>query len=115
MIKPEPTVAGGDKIMVGSNTFRVMAPNAIEGPPQVQARIESVDRARALVEAQDMLIDVHLATHGFSAGIDENREGHVARKNEDPNVFVDPPPLLSRVAGLHEHAMKRPEAENTGQ
>ena len=115
MIKPELTIAGGDKIMVGSNTFRVMPPNAIKGPPQVDERIESVDRARALVEAQDMPIDVHLIRHGFSAGIDENREGHVARRNGDPNVFVDPPPLLSQVAGLHEHAMKRPEAENTGQ
>jgi metallo-beta-lactamase class B len=143
MIAPEITVADGDQITVGGNTFQVIETpghtwgtasymydvhdgdntyraitigglglNAIEGPPQVEAYIASVDRVRKLVEAQDMPIEVHLTTHGFSAGLDENRQKHAARKVGEPNVFVDPQALLNQVAGLRERAVKRLEIEN---
>lgn len=85
--------------------------NAIEGPPQVEAYIESVDRVRALAEAADMPIEVHLTTHGFSAGLDENRQKHMAREAGEPNVFVDPQALLNQVAGLRERAVQRLEIE----
>ncbi len=143
MIAPEITVADGDQITVGGNTFQVIETpghtwgtasymydvhdgdntyraitigglglNAIEGPPQVEAYIASVDRVRKLVEAQEMPIEVHLTTHGFSAGLDENRQKHAARKVGEPNVFVDPQALLNQVAGLRERAVKRLEIEN---
>ncbi len=62
----------------GDETYRAitiggLGLNAIEGPPQVAAFIESLDRVRALTEAQGMGIDVHLTTHGFSNGLDEDR------------------------------------------
>lgn len=87
--------------------------NAIEGPPQVEAYIKSVDRVRKLVEAQDMPIEVHLTTHGFSADLDENRQKHMTRKDGEPNVFVDPQALLNQVAGLRERAVERLELEKS--
>lgn len=144
MIKPEITVADGDAITVGNNTFEVIETpghtwgtasymydvhdgnntyraitigglglNAIEGPPQVEAYIESVDRVRQLVEAEKMPVEAHLTTHGFSANLDENRQKHAARKDGEPNVFVDPQALLNQVAGLRERAVKRLEVEKS--
>ena len=102
----------------GDNTYRAitiggLGLNAIEGPPQVEAYIESVDRVRALVEAQEMPVEVHLTTHGFSAGLDEKRQEHEARKDGAPNIFVDPQALLNQVAGLRERAEKRLELEKS--
>ena len=102
----------------GDNTHRAitiggLGLNAIEGPPQVEAYIESVDRVRELAEAEDMPIEVHLTTHGFSADLDENRQRHMVRQDGEPNVFVDPQALLTQVAGLRERAVKRLEIENT--
>lgn len=144
MIEPEITVADGDEISIGNNTFKVIETpghtwgtasfmydvqdgekthraitigglglNAIEGPPQVEAYIESVDRVRQLVEAEEMPVEVHLTTHGFSANLDENRQKHAARKKGEPNVFVDPKGLLNQVAGLRERAVKRLEVEKS--
>lgn len=101
----------------GDDTYRAitiggLGLNAIEGPPQVEAYIESVDRVRHLVEAKEMPVEVHLTTHGFSANLDENRQKHAARKNGDPNVFVDPEALLNQIAGLRERAVKRLEIES---
>jgi len=87
--------------------------NAIEGPPQVEAYIESVDRVRQLVEAEDMPIEVHLTTHGFSANLDENRQKLEMRQPGEPHVFVDPQALLTQVAGLRERAAKRLELEQS--
>ncbi len=100
----------------GDDTYRAitiggLGLNAIEGPPQVEAYIESVDRVRQLVEDQNMPIKVHLTTHGFSAGLDENRQKHMARAAGAPNVFVDPQALLNQVAGLRDRAVNRLEAE----
>lgn len=144
MIAPEITVADGDEIVVGNNTFKVIETpghtwgtasylydvhdgedtyraitigglglNAIEGPPQVEAYIESVDRVRQLVEAEKMPVAVHLTTHGFSAGLEENRQKHAARKDGEPNVFVDPQALLNQIAGLRERGVKRLEVEKS--
>lgn len=81
--------------------------NAVEGPSQVEAYIKSVDRVRELVEAKDRPIEVHLTTHGFSAGLDENRQKNAARKDGEANVFVDPQALLKQIAGLRDRAVKR--------
>ena len=102
----------------GDDTYRSitiggLGLNAIEGPSQVEAYIASVDRIRELVEAEDAPIEVHLTTHGFSAGMDENRQKLAERKEGEPNVFVDPQALLDQVAGLRERAVKRLATENS--
>jgi metallo-beta-lactamase class B len=102
----------------GDNTHRAITVgglglNAIDGPTQVEAYIESVDRVRALVEAEEMAVEVHLTTHGFSANLEENRQKHEMRKEGAPNVFVDPQALLTQVAGLRERAVKRLELEKS--
>lgn len=85
--------------------------NAIEGPSQVEAYINSVDRVRDVIEASEKPVAVHLTTHGFSAGLDENRQLHQARLGGQPNVFVDPEAILKQVAGLRDRAVKRLELE----
>lgn len=81
--------------------------NAIEGPPQVEAFIESLDRMRALTETKDMGIDVHLTTHGFSNGLDEDRQAMAERAEGAPNVMVDPNGLLAQIEGLRAGAVER--------
>jgi len=100
----------------GDDTYRAitiggLGLNAIDGPPQVEAYIESVDRVRALVESGDETVEVHLTTHGFSNNLDENRQKHLTRKPGEPNVFVDPQALLSQVETLRAGAVKRLEIE----
>lgn len=138
MIEPELTVADGDEITLGDNTFTVLETpghtwgtasyvydvrggndtyraitigglglNAIEGPPQVEAFIESLDRMRALTEEKDMGIDVHLTTHGFSNGLDEDRQAMAARAEGEPNVMVAPDELLAQIEGLRAGAVER--------
>jgi metallo-beta-lactamase class B len=81
--------------------------NAIEGPPQVEAFIERLDRMRALTEANDMSIDVHLTTHGFSNGLDEDRQAMAERSAGEPNLMVDPNGLLAQIEGLRAGAVER--------
>jgi metallo-beta-lactamase class B len=81
--------------------------NAIEGPAQVEAFIDSLDRLRALTEDSDAGIDVHLTTHGFSNGLDEDRQAMATRKEGEPNVMVDPDGLLAQIETLREGAVKR--------
>ena len=100
----------------GDNTYRAitiggLGLNAIDGPTQVEAYIESVDRVRALVEGSDNKVEVHLTTHGFSNNLDENRQKLLTRKPGEPNVFVDPQALLNQVATLRAGAVKRLEVE----
>ncbi|MFK7945415.1 MAG: MBL fold metallo-hydrolase [Paracoccaceae bacterium] len=103
-------------VMDGDQTFRAitiggLGLNAIEGPPQVEAYIESVDRIRALVEDSDANVEVHLTTHGFSNGLYEDRQKHLARDADAPNVFVDPQALLNQIADLRVGAVARLERE----
>lgn len=81
--------------------------NAIEGPAQVEAFIGSLDRLRALTEDSDAGIDVHLTTHGFSNGLDEDRQAMATRKEGEPNVMVDPDGLLAQIETLRAGAVKR--------
>ncbi|SFA68831.1 metallo-beta-lactamase class B [Poseidonocella pacifica] len=85
--------------------------NAIEGPPQVEAFIESLDRMRALTEAGDMGIDVHLTTHGFSNNLDEDRQALADRVDGQPNVMVDPEGLLAQIETLRAGAEDRLASE----
>jgi metallo-beta-lactamase class B len=81
--------------------------NAIDGPAQVEAYIESVDRVRALVDAADQKVEAHLTTHGFSANLDENRQILANRKAGEANVFVNSDAILKDVAALRTRAVKR--------
>ena len=81
--------------------------NAIEGPAQVEAFIDSLDRLRALTKDSDAGIDVHLTTHGFSNGLDEDRQAMATRKEGEPNVMVDPDGLLAQIETLRAGAVKR--------
>jgi len=85
--------------------------NAIEGPPQVEAFINSLDRVRTLVESRDMGVDVHLTTHGFSNNLEENRQVLERRVAGEPNVFVDPDGLLAQIETLRAGAVERLEIE----
>ncbi|SFT17354.1 metallo-beta-lactamase class B [Sulfitobacter marinus] len=101
----------------GDETYRAitiggLGLNAIEGPPQVEAFIESLDRVRALTEAQDMGIDVHLTTHGFSNGLDEDRQAMAARAAGEPNMMIDPDGLLAQIETLRTGAVERLAIEN---
>lgn len=96
----------------GSNTYRAvtiggLGLNAIEGPRQVEAYISSVDRIGSMIDETGEQVKVHLTTHGFSNGLDENRKKHAKRKNGEDNVFVDPNGLLDQVANLRAGAVKR--------
>lgn len=96
----------------GNQTYRAvtiggLGLNAIDGPAQVEAYINSVDRIRDLVNDLDEKVEVHLTTHGFSNRLEENREKLAKRKADEPNVFVDPEGLLNQVAVLRARAVKR--------
>lgn len=96
----------------GDDTYRSitiggLGLNAIEGPSQVEAYIESVDRVRAMVESPEDAVQVHLTTHGFSANLQENRAILEERKPGEPNVFVNSDAILSDVARLRGGAVMR--------
>ncbi|MCB1357967.1 MAG: MBL fold metallo-hydrolase [Maritimibacter sp.] len=100
----------------GDNTHRAiviggLGLNAIEGPTQVEAYIESVDRVRALVESADESVEVNLTTHGFADNLDENRQKLALRADGEPNLFVDPDGLLKQIARLRAGAVTRLEVE----
>ena len=100
----------------GAETYRAitiggLGLNAIDGPPQVEAFIDSVDKVRALVEKSDEPVKVHLTTHGFSANLEENRLKLQARGAGEPNVLVDPQALLNQVATLRAGAVERLSVE----
>lgn len=103
-------------VMDGEDTYRAitiggLGLNAIDGPAQVEAYIESVDRVRNLVDVAAEGINVHLTTHGFSNNMEEDRLKLAERKPGEPNVFVNPDGLLKQVAGLRGRAEKRLEIE----
>ncbi|MET4127137.1 MBL fold metallo-hydrolase [Roseovarius sp. MBR-6] len=98
----------------GAETYRAitiggLGLNAIEGPPQVEAFIESLDRVRALAESRDMAVTVHLTTHGFSNNLDENRQALASRQTGEPNPLVDPNGLLAQIETLRANAVERLE------
>jgi len=102
----------------GDDTYRSitiggLGLNAIEGPTQVEAYIDSVDRVRALVEASGEPVQVHLTTHGFSANLEENRAILEARKEGEPNVFVNSNAILNDVARLRKGAVERLAVEKS--
>ena len=110
------TVSYSYDVKDGDDTYRAitiggLGLNAIEGPEQVEAYIESVDRLRNLVAASDENVQVHLSNHGFSNGLEENRLKLAERAKNEPNVFVDADALLAQLAALRAGAVERLEIE----
>lgn len=106
------TASYGYDVQDGEDTYRAitiggLGLNAIEGPSQVEAYIESVDRLRELVEGPDMGIDVHLSTHGFSNNLDEDRQQLAARAPGEAHVLVNPEGLLAQIQFLRDRAVER--------
>ncbi len=96
----------------GENTHRAitiggLGLNAIEGPTQVEAYIESVDRVAALIAEAGENVEVHLTTHGFSNNLEETRALLEARGAGEPNPFIAPDAILKQVAGLRAGAVAR--------
>ena len=81
--------------------------NAINGPEQVEAYINSVDRIGTLTDEGGEMVEVHLTTHGFSNQLAEDRKKFETRKAGEPNIFVNPEGLQRQVAGLRGRAVKR--------
>ena len=112
------TASSSFDVREGDRTWRAitiggLGLNAIEGPTQVEAYIDSVDRLRAMVEAQEPGIDVHLTTHGFSNNLDEDRQRLAARAPGEANVLVNPEGLLEQIAFLRDRAAERLETERS--
>lgn len=96
----------------GDNTHRAitiggLGLNAIEGPSQVEAYINSVDRIASLVDPSGENVEVHLTTHGFSNRLEETRAKFEMRKDGEANPFVAPEGILTQVAGLRAGAVER--------
>lgn len=81
--------------------------NAIEGPAQVEAFINSLDRIAALAKEPDDPVMVHLTMHGFSANLEENRQKNAARKPGEANVFLNAQAVLDEVSFLRDGAVRR--------
>lgn len=102
----------------GENTHRAitiggLGLNAIDGPAQVEAYINSVDRLGAQVTEATRGVEVHLTTHGFSNKLDENRQALAARSSDAANVFVNPEGILKQIAALRGRAVKRLDKEKS--
>lgn len=99
------------------NTYRAitiggLGLNAIEGPAQVEAYIDSIDKISAKVNNEDEPVLVHLSNHGFSNNLDENRQKLAARQPGEENVFVDPDALQEQISTLRKGAVERLDTEN---
>lgn len=100
----------------GDDSFRAVTVgglglNAIEGPEQIEAYVESVDRLMDLVGSSGEAVEVHLSTHGFSNGLQEKRLELAERKTGEPNVFVNAGAVLEQLANLRAGAVDRLEKE----
>jgi metallo-beta-lactamase class B len=89
--------------------------NAIEGPNQVEAFIDSVDRITGLANHADDPVMVHLTMHGFSANLEENRQILAKRKPGEKNIFLNPQAVLDEVSFLRDGAVRRLEIERQKQ
>jgi metallo-beta-lactamase class B len=85
--------------------------NAIEGPGQVDASINSVDRIAALAKDQGDPLMIHLTMHGFSANLEENRQILATRKSGEANVFLNAQAVLDEVSFLRGGSVRRHEVE----
>jgi len=96
----------------GDRTYRAftvggLGLNAIRGPEQVEAFIASIERIRSLTETAERPVELHLTTHGFSAGLPEAAAGLGTRKAGDPHPLVDTEGFRRQLDGLQAGAEER--------
>ncbi|MGL6176392.1 MAG: hypothetical protein ACRC1U_05290, partial [Vibrionaceae bacterium] len=96
----------------GDKTYRAitiggLGLNAIDGAKQVEAYISSVDRIKAMVNAANNPISVHLTAHPFSSGLTEAKELLKTRKPGQPHPLVDATGLNEQLNALRAGAVER--------
>ncbi|HEH9433086.1 TPA: CAR family subclass B3 metallo-beta-lactamase [Aeromonas sobria] len=99
-------VKDGDKIH-RAITIGGLGLNAIDGITQVEAYINSVDRIKAMVNASQNPIEVHLTMHPFSTGLTEAKEQLKTRKPSQPHPLVDSTGLNKQLNTLRTGAVER--------
>lgn len=100
----------------GDQTYRAitiggLGLNAIDGPSQVEAYIDSVDKVEQKVRDAGDEVKVHLSTHGFSNNLYERHLKLKDRKPGDPNPLVDQQGLEDQLDDLRDGARDRLEEE----
>lgn len=96
----------------GDHTYRAitiggLGLNAIDGPGQVEAYIQSIDRIKALVNDAQHPISVHLTAHPFSNGLIEMSERLKTRQPGQANPLVDAKGLRDQLDALRAGAVER--------
>lgn len=82
--------------------------NAIDGPEQVEAYIQSIERIENLVEDSEHPITVHLTAHPFSNGMTEaSKLINIGRGNDYVHPFVDKQGLIEQLHDLKKGAEER--------
>lgn len=96
----------------GDKTYRAITVgglglNAIDGAKQVEAYISSIDRIKAMVNASQNPISVHLTMHPFSSGLTEAKELLKTRKPGQAHPLVDQSGLNQQLDELRAGAVER--------
>lgn len=96
----------------GDKTYRAISIgglglNAIDGPAQVEAYINSVEKIEKLVNDENNPISVHLTAHPFSNGLTEASKRLKNRKLGEVHPFVDQLGLKNQLQSLKSGAQKR--------
>ncbi|WOT06443.1 MBL fold metallo-hydrolase [Shewanella sp. DAU334] len=96
----------------GENTYRAISIgglglNAIDGPEQVEAYIQSIERIEELVNASEQPISVHLTAHPFSNGMTEASKLIDSRGDGEQHPFVDKQGLIEQLHTLKKGAEER--------
>lgn len=96
----------------GDKTYRAITVgglglNAITGPDQVGAYIDTVKRIRRMVEDPVNPISVHLSAHPFSNGLMEKRFQLPHTDKSTPHPLVAPAAFVKELDVMESNAMKR--------
>ncbi|QIZ76510.1 MBL fold metallo-hydrolase [Ferrimonas lipolytica] len=96
----------------GANSYRAISIgglglNAIGGPEQVEAYIESIERIEGLVEDNQQPISVHLTAHPFSNGMTEASKLIELGKASQKHPLDDKQGLIEQLHQLKKGAQQR--------
>ena len=96
----------------GNKTYRTITVgglglNAITGPDQVGAYIDTVKRIRRMVQDPVNPISVHLSAHPFSNGLMEKRFLLPHTDRSTPHPLVAPQAFVKELDVMESNAMKR--------
>lgn len=104
----------------GENTYRAISIgglglNAIEGPEQVEAYIQSIERIEELVNSTENPVSVHLTAHPFSNGMTEASKLIGSMEENHKHPFVDKHGLIEQLHKLKNGAEERLTVEKQKQ